>query len=103
MKLLQCLIESLGKSYKGNCVNSFDEDGYCTSELPYNDTTDFAQGEDSSSHISKEDFLKHIPENNIPDTVKKLLSKKDTSYLHDTDNDVHMIYDPKKDIHHFFN
>lgn len=88
------------KVYVGNCVNSFDDDGECVvHHLPYRDTTDFAQGEENSKKINKSEFNKHV---DIPSHLDKIHKSKDTVYLHDRDNNVHMMYDPKKDVHHFF-
>jgi len=56
----------------GDCVNSFDEDGYCINDsLPYGDVTDFAQDEEN-------DF----------ERLKK--------------NGIDIFYDDEEDIHYFY-
>jgi hypothetical protein len=87
------------KTYAGNCINSFDENGECFGQVPYRDVTDFAQAEEKSKKISKEQFEKTAT---IPEHLKKITKSKDTIYLHDKDNNVHMMYDADKDVHHFF-
>jgi hypothetical protein len=87
------------KPYVGNCVNSFDEDGECFGNLPYNDVTEFAHGDENAKKISKEEFEKHV---DIPEHLKKIHNSNHVDYLHDKDNNVHMMYDHKSDVHHFF-
>ena len=87
--------------FVGNCKNSFDDDGDCTTrELPYRDTTDFAQGEEKSKKVSRENFEKNVT---VPEHLKKLHnSPARVEHLHDKENDVHMMYDKGSDTHHFF-
>ncbi len=86
--------------FVGHCQNSFDEDGDCVApHLPYRDTTDFAQGEENAAKIHKDEFEKRV---SIPDHLQKLHNSKHVEHMHDKDNGVHMMYDKKKDIHHFF-
>jgi hypothetical protein len=99
MKQFKSFIKEQKKSYVGNCVNSFDNDGECTSSLPYRDTTDFAQGEENAEEITKTKFDSEV---DVPNHLKKLHNSKHALYLHDKENDVHMLYDTKKDVHHFF-
>jgi hypothetical protein len=83
-------------SFVGTCVNSFDEDGYCTvPELGYNDVTDFAQAEENSIKITKDEFIRHV-------SVPKNLITKNSIFLFDRENQVFMLYDSKTDIHYFF-
>lgn len=97
--LYNTLVESLDKKhYVGNCVNSFDEDGDCTTNLPYRDTTDFAQDEEDAKEISKPEFEHAV---HIPNELEKIHKKPTNKYLV-SDKGVHMMYDDKKDIHHFF-
>lgn len=84
----------------GTCVNSFDEDGdNCTKGLPYRDVSHFANHEENAKEESKEEFLHY---SHVHPDLYKVLNNKHTSFLHDKDNDVHMMYDGKKDIHHFY-
>lgn len=97
-------IESLFEakaSHVGNCVKSFDRSsGDCVvPHLPYRDVSHFAVGEEGAKKISKAEFEQAA---DIPKDLHKLHSRPDTEYLHDEDHDVHMMYDPKKDVHHFF-
>ena len=97
---LQYLAEQSAHHYVGNCVNSFDENGdNCTRGLPYRDSSHFASAEEDAEQESKEDFLKHV---SVHPELHKILNSKHTTFLHDKDNDVHMMYDEKKDVHHFF-
>ena len=96
------LLENINKThyYVGNCVNSFDDEGdNITRGLPYHDVSNFAYHEENSHKESKEDFLKHA---HVHPSLHKTLNSKHTVFLHDKDNDVHMMYDTKKDIHHFY-
>jgi hypothetical protein len=93
------LYEIENKTYLGNCVNSFDEDGECIVPNLYNDVSDFAYSEENSIEISKNDFIKNV--GNVQDNISNHLSK-DVIYLHDQINDVFMIYDIDNDIHYFF-
>lgn len=97
------------KSYVGNCVDSFDSDtgDIVNPHVNYRDTSHFSDSVEDfktgntldSIKISKDEFLNNV---NVPPHLNKLLSNKDTEYLHDKENDQHMMYDPKKDVHHFF-
>jgi hypothetical protein len=90
-------LESQNKKHLvGTCVNSFDEDGNCTiPQLPYTDTTHFAQAEENATQITKDQFINNV---NLPDNLKDI----NAIYLHDEDNDVYMLYDDQKDVHYFF-
>ncbi len=84
------------KQLVGTCVNSFDEDANCIiPQLPYGDTTEFAQAEENATKITKEEFLQNV---NVPKEIINI----DAFYLHDENNDVYMLYDDKLDIHYFF-
>jgi len=84
------------KHLVGTCVNAFDLDGNCTiPQLPYKDTTEFAQAEENATKITKEDFINAV---NIPQNLKHI----DAIYLHDLNNDVYMLYDDNNDIHYLF-
>ena len=83
------------KHLVGSCKD-FDEDGNCTiPQLPYRDTTHFAQAEENATKITKDQFINNV---NVPDNLKDI----DAIYLHDEDNDVFMLYDDEKDIHYLF-
>ena len=83
------------KHLVGSCKD-FDEDGNCTiPQLPYTDTTHFAQAEENATEITKDQFINNV---NVPDNLKDI----NAIYLHDEDNDVFMLYDDEKDIHYFF-
>ena len=81
-------------SFVGTCVNSFDEDtGECFFDN-YRDVSDFAVGEENSSKISKDEFIRmteHHPSIDESD-----------EFLFDEDHDVLMAYDSEKDVHYFF-
>jgi hypothetical protein len=83
------------KHLVGSCKD-FDEDGNCTiPQLPYTDTTHFAQAEENATEITKDQFINNV---NVPDNLKDI----NAIYLHDEDNDVFMLYDDEKDIHYLF-
>jgi len=83
------------KHLVGSCKD-FDEDGNCTiPQLPYTDTTHFAQAEENATKITKDQFINNV---NVPDNLKDI----NAIYLHDEDNDVFMLYDDEKDIHYLF-
>lgn len=83
------------KHLVGTCKD-FDEEGNCNiSQLPYRDTTQFAQAEENATEITKDQFINNV---NVPDNLKKI----NAIYLHDEDNDVYMLYDDQKDVHYFF-
>jgi len=87
--------------FVGSCVGSFDEDAECTiPELPYRDTTEFAQAEESYITVSKKQFIDNVTIQHKD--FEKLISKKSTEFLYDKDNDIFIMYDGKKDIHYFF-
>jgi hypothetical protein len=89
-------LENQKKHFVGTCVNSFDEEGNCTiPQLPYTDTTQFAQAEENTTKITKDQFINNV---NVPDNLKDI----NAIYLHDEDNDVFMLYDDQKDVHYFF-
>jgi len=84
------------KQLVGNCVNSFDEDGNCTiPQIPYKDTTQFAQSEENATQINKDQFMQNV---NLPNNLKDI----DAIYLHDKNHDLFMLYDDEKDVHYFF-
>jgi hypothetical protein len=96
MNFKQFLESKSKKHFVGTCVNSFDEDGNCNiSQLPYRDTTHFAQAEENATQINKDQFINNV---NVPDNLKGI----NAIYLHDEDNDVFMLYDDEKDIHYLF-
>lgn len=101
MRLRELLQESKESNYYvGNCKNSFNDDGECiVPSLPYNDTSHFANGLENAKKISKKVFAQAVQ---VPKYLQNLHNKNDTEHFHDTENKVHMMYDPKKDTHHFF-
>jgi hypothetical protein len=97
MNTFQLFLENQKKQLVGTCVNSFDEDGNCTiPQLPYRDTTQFAQAEENATEITKDQFINNV---NLPDNLKNI----NAIYLHDKDHDLYMLYNDQKDIHYFFN
>ncbi len=81
------------KVYVGNCINSFDDSGECVvNELPYNDTTDFAQALEEVELISYIDFVEQC--NPIDGT--------DISLEYMQHDSVVIAYDSESDIHYFF-
>ena len=97
MTTFKLFLENQKKHLVGTCVNSFDEDGHCNSiNLPYRDTTHFAQAEENATEITKDQFINNV---NVPETLKNI----NAIYLHDKDNNVYMLYDDQKDVHYFFN
>lgn len=89
--------EKLAK-YQGNCINSFDEDGYCIIPNLYSDTSDFAYNEENADVIDKREFEKHVI---IPSDLNKQIGA-DRTYLYDAKNNIYMLYDENSDIHYFF-
>lgn len=82
------------KSYIGNCINSFDLDGDCVNdELPYSDTTDFAQDIDSATEISKDEFISYT-------TCTKI---ETMNSFYRTPLEVYIAYNDANDIHYFYN
>jgi hypothetical protein len=79
--------------YVGNCVNSFDSDGDCSFKN-YSDVTEFAQGLENATKVSKMEFLKHVK-------AIKTIDKCDM-FEYDADADVYIAYDTAADIHYFF-
>jgi hypothetical protein len=97
MNTFKLFLENQKKQLVGTCVNSFDEDGKCTiKQLPYRDTTQFAQAEENATEITKDQFINNV---NVPDNLKNI----NAIYLHDKDHDLYMLYNDQKDIHYFFN
>ena len=89
-------LENTNKKHLVGTCKDFDEDGNCTiPQLPYTDTTHFAQAEENATEITKDQFINNV---NVPDNLKDI----DAIYLHDEDNDVFMLYDDEKDIHYLF-
>ena len=89
-------LESQNKKHLVGTCKDFDEDGNCTiPQLPYTDTTHFAQAEENTTEITKDQFINNV---NVPDNLKDI----NAIYLHDEDNDVFMLYDDEKDIHYLF-
>ena len=89
-------LENTNKKHLVGSCKDFDEDGNCTiPQLPYRDTTNFAQAEENATEITKDQFINNV---NVPNNLKDI----NAIYLHDEDNDVFMLYDDEKDIHYFF-
>lgn len=88
-------------AHVGTCVNSFDKHGECTisKHLPYRDTSHFANAIEDATKVSKDHFLKHAE---VSKEHTPLLHKKSTEFYHDKEHGVHMMYDTKKDVHHFY-
>ena len=82
-------------NYQGNCINSFDNDGYCIVDLPFETTSDFAYACENDCKLSNHLFEK-ITNIKIQDFCK--IQDATCSYY----NGVFMIYDNQNDIHHFF-
>lgn len=102
------LQEHTKRKFVGSCNNSFDDDGECiNNHIPYSDVSNFAyhiMNDDGTNKeetkITKQQFTS-ATDISEPSHIK-LLSKSDTEYLHDKENDQYMLYDPEKDIHHFY-
>ena len=84
-------------SYKGSCVNSFDEDGDSLIKL-FSDVSDFAVKEEESEEVSKDIISKF----NINNELQNIANKKSTKLLFNKDHDIYFLYDTAKDIHYFF-
>lgn len=108
MKLIDFLIEQTTKYYYiGNCVSSFDDEGYCDLEHFY-DVTDFAQQDENATTISKQQFDYMVDLSPELDTIRQ---QYDTTYLK-YDNGLIVMYvepvwhnnnkDEETDIHYFF-
>ena len=98
------------KTHVGTCVDSFSattgDRKKNKGSVPYRNVTDFAQAtsnddnENKDEHkISKEEFLKHV---HVEPKHKHVLDDPSTEFLHNKKRDSHMMYDAKKDIHHFY-
>lgn len=86
-------------NFLGTCVNSFDEEGNCIVPGLYNDVTDFAYHEENALEISPQDFY------NAAGAIPQALDQKinaNRKYLHDTNNNIFMVYDIVNDVHYFF-
>lgn len=85
--------------YKGNCVNSFDDDGKCLLNI-FTDVSDFANTEENSKSVSK---TKNISKLNLSvPGLQDIANKKTTTLLYSKDSDMYFLYDVDKDIHYFF-
>lgn len=97
------LNEDKKAGHVGTCVNSFDSrTGECVIDrhLPYRDTSHFADAvENHATKVSKDHFLKHAT---VSKELSPLVHKKTTEFYHDKEHGVHMMYDTKKDVHHFY-
>lgn len=106
------LIENISdykKTHYGTCVNCFDSKGNRKKNkgnVPYRDVTDFAQSvtDDQGNNkkelkISKEEFLKH---SKVDREHEHILHDPSTEFLYLPERDSHIMYDTKKDIHHFY-
>ena len=83
--------------FVGSCVNSFDEDGDCIiHQLPWNDTTEFAQALEDQQQISKEQFVNSVETSSITNEV---VTKAEEFSLADN---VFIAYDSDEDVHYFF-
>ena len=85
------------KHFVGTCTNAFDDGECIVDNLPWRNATDFAQAEENSHEISKEDFLKATV---ITDALAKKLVNHQLHFL--VADDVYMIYDDNLDVHYFF-
>jgi len=93
---LKKIFENMNKPYNfvGTCVNSFDEDGNCV--IPYfSDTTDFANKEENSDTISKQDFVLNVAD-------YSMLPSGDYEYYLTQDRNLIMAYNVNQDVHYFF-
>lgn len=101
-RIPQRLLESKA-GHVGTCTNSFsDRTGECviSRHLPYRDVSHFADAVESHAvKVNKEHFLKHAT---VSKELTPLLHKKSTEFYHDKEHGVHMMYDTKKDVHHFY-
>lgn len=86
--------------FRGTCVNSFDDDGQANSSIPYSDVSEFAQAEEDSTEISRQQFIAVVKD--ISSEVEKIYNNPKTKFLLDHKNSVYMMYDPRKDIHYFY-
>lgn len=102
--------EQCKKTHYGTCVDSFSgSTGNRKSSkgnIPYRDASDFAQqttDDDNNNKpehkVSKDDFLKHVK---VDSKHEKILHHPDTEFLHNKERDSHIMYDAKKDVHHFY-
>ena len=94
------LLESKA-GHVGTCVNSFDQHGDCTigKHLPYRDASHFANAVEDATKVSKEHFTKYTT---VPKEHTTLLHQKGTEFYHDKEHNVHIMYDTKRDVHHFY-
>jgi len=86
----------------GNCKNSFDDETGETINglnIPYNNTSDFAAGDERAVEISEKDFLSEVI---LPDYLNQEVDGNEVLYLLDKDKDQYMLYDTNSDIHWFF-
>jgi hypothetical protein len=106
------LKESRKRVLLGNCINSFDEDGYCIQPgVRYIDTSDFAVGDENAKKISEEDFREAVA---IPEEIDKIILARKLAYdksglddykvlyLYDENRGQYMLYDYHDDVHYFF-
>ena len=102
------LHEQTKKHHVGTCVNSFDGGGEnCNHHVPYHNASHFANhvqdwvsgGNKPEHKISKHEFENKV---HIPKELHHVAKRKDTEFLHDKEHNAHMMYDAKKDVHHFF-
>ena len=87
------------KHFVGTCIDSFDVDGNCVvPQLPFDTTSDLGYADENAVGMSKKEFLKNVE---LDPKMLKLVKSKKKVYLLRFKN-VMMIYDPEKDVHHFF-
>lgn len=92
---LQEIIEN-SYHYVGNCINSFDEDGYgCVVDNLFRDVIDFAQEEEESEEITKNKFLSLVDDTSMLPTGNYI-------YLITKDQKIIMAYEYNSDVHYFF-
>jgi len=98
------------KTHYGTCVDSFSTSSgdrkKSRGHVPYRDASDFAHaitddsGNNKKEHvISKEEFSKHV---RVDPKHQKIADDPSTEFLYNKERDSHIMYDAKKDVHHFY-
>ena len=92
------------KSYVGNCVNSFSEDGECINPyLPFSDVSDFAVKLEDAKQITRGKFFNNVCDsffNNVCDS--EFDCEPVYMVIADGDTFLFIAYNPETDIHFFF-
>lgn len=98
------------KTHYATCVTAFNKSTgnrkKAMGNVPYRDSSDFAQHitDDNNTNkkellIPKSEFLKSV---SVNEEHQGILDHPTTQFLYSPERDSHIMYDAKKDVHHFY-